>query len=128
VLLDLDFSGDTPIYQQIRNQIVVGIASGQLKCGEKLPAIRTLADEAGVNMMTVNKAYALLKQEGYITADRRGGTVVAQTAGDSAVPELSLASEQALRVIISEAKLSGMTQEQFLSTCKRLVSEGGDGV
>ena len=123
MLLSLDFSGDTPIYQQIRNQIVVGIASGQLKSGDKLPTIRALADEAGVNMMTVNKAYAMLKQEGYITADRRGGTVVAGRAETSG---LSGASEQALRVIIAEAKLSGMTEEQFLATCKRLVSEGRD--
>lgn len=127
MLLDLDFSGDTPIYQQIRNQIVVGIASGQLKNGEKLPTIRALADEAGVNMMTVNKAYAMLKQEGYITADRRGGTVVSGTAADGA-SELTPASQEALRVIISEAKLSGMSAEQFLATCKKLVSEGSDGI
>lgn len=124
MLLSLDFSGDTPIYQQIRNQIVVGIASGKLKSGDKLPTIRAMADEAGVNMMTVNKAYAMLKQEGYITADRRGGTVV---AGRAETAGLSPASEAALRVIISEAKLSGMTEEQFLSTCKRIVSEGREG-
>ena len=73
MLLQLDFSSDLPIYLQIRNQIVLGIASGALVPGERLPTIRTLADEAGVNMMTVSKAYALLREEGYIRADRRGG-------------------------------------------------------
>lgn len=77
MLLRLDFSSQLPIYRQIRDQIVVGIASGELAPGEKLPAIRTLAEQSGVNMMTVSKAYALLKQEGLITTDRRGGTVVA---------------------------------------------------
>ena len=49
--------------------------------GEKLPTIRALAEQSGVNMMTVNKAYGILKQEGYITTDRRGGTVVSGSRG-----------------------------------------------
>ena len=81
MLLQLDFSGRLPIYMQIRNQIVLGIASGELAPGEKLPTIRALAEQSGVNMMTVSKAYSLLKQEGYITADRRGGTVVSGSPG-----------------------------------------------
>ncbi|MEG1632695.1 MAG: GntR family transcriptional regulator [Oscillospiraceae bacterium] len=121
MLLKLNFSGDTPIYQQIRNQIVVGIASGELSAGERLPAIRTLADEAGVNMMTVNKAYAILKQEGYISSDRRAGTVVAGAKGGAV---LSRQSEEALRVIISEASLAGMDRESFLGLCERLFLEG----
>ena len=64
MLLQLDFNSERPIYQQIRDQIVVGMARGQLRPGEKLPTVRALADEAGVNMMTVSKAYQLLKQEG----------------------------------------------------------------
>ena len=64
MLLHLDFSSGVPIYQQIRNQIVLGIASGSLPPGQRLPTIRGLAEEAGINMMTVNKAYQLLKQEG----------------------------------------------------------------
>jgi len=121
LLLRLDFSAETPIYQQIRDQIVMGIASGELRRGERLPTIRALADEAGVNMMTVNKAYALLKQEGYITTDRRGGTTVAPAPERGA---LSPSSEEALRVIISEARLSGMDRADFLGLCQRLYTEG----
>ena len=125
MLLRLNFSGEVPIYQQIRNQIVVGIASGELAPGEKLPSIRTLADESGVNMMTVNKAYALLKQEGYLTADRRGGTAVAPCQPRAG--RLSRASEEALRVIVSEARLSGMDRDDFVALCARLFLEGRDG-
>ena len=78
MLIRLDFGGDVPIYQQLRNQMVVAIAAGQLAPGERLPTVRDLAEELGVNMMTVSKAYQLLRQEGYITgwpcapaADRR---------------------------------------------------------
>ena len=70
MLLSLDFSSKLPIYMQIRNQIVLGIASGELAPGEKLPTIRALAEQSGVNMMTVSKAYAALRQEGYITPGR----------------------------------------------------------
>ena len=64
MLLKLDFDSEVPIYQQIRNQIVVGIASGQLSPGERLPATRALAEDLGVNTMTVSKAYQQLRQEG----------------------------------------------------------------
>ena len=65
MLLHLDFSCDVPIYVQIRNQIVLGIAKGKLSAGEKLPTIRALSEECGINMMTVSKAYQLLRQEGF---------------------------------------------------------------
>ena len=55
MLLRLDFSGDAPIYQQIRDQVVAAIASGELRPGERLPTIRALAEECGINMMTASK-------------------------------------------------------------------------
>lgn len=122
MLLHLDMAGDTPIYQQIRNQIVMGIAAGELRPGERLPTIRALATESGINVMTVNKAYALLKQEGYINADRRGGTVVAG-GGGSTLPERSL---EALGVIASEARLAGLDRAGFLEICRALYD--GEGV
>ena len=81
MLIRLDFGGDVPIYLQLRNQMVVAIAAGQLAPGERLPTVRDLAEELGVNMMTVSKAYQLLRQEGYITTDRRSGTRVAVRPG-----------------------------------------------
>ena len=74
MILTFDFSSDVPLYMQLRNQIVIGIAEGKLVPGEKLPTIRALADESGINMMTVSKAYQILqgmnrelKAKGYIT-------------------------------------------------------------
>lgn len=122
MLLQLDFSGRLPIYMQIRNQIVLGIASGELAPGEKLPTIRALAEQSGVNMMTVSKAYSLLKQEGYITADRRGGTVV---SGSPGAGELSERYRGALRIIAAEARLAGMDEDRFLGLCRDIYREGG---
>ena len=66
MVISINDASEIPIYQQIRNQIVLGISDGRLAPGEQLPTVRALAEEIGINSMTVSKAYTLLKQEGYI--------------------------------------------------------------
>ena len=119
MLLRLNFAAELPIYRQIRDQFILGIAGGQLRAGEKLPAIRALANETGVNMMTINKAYQLLKSEGYITADRRGGTVVAERGDSSGGGNLPAE----LRLHAASAKLSGIGRDDWLCLCGRAYDE-----
>ncbi len=76
MLIEIDFQSDEAIYMQLRNQIVLGIATSVLQEGDTLPSVRQLADDIGINMHTVNKAYAVLRQEGFVTIDRRRGAVV----------------------------------------------------
>lgn len=76
MILKIDFNSSEAIYMQLRNQIIIGIAQNTIKDGESLPSVRQLADELGVNMHTVNKAYALLRNDGYLKLDRRKGAVV----------------------------------------------------
>ena len=78
MVISINDASEIPIYQQIRNQIVLGISDGRLAPGEQLPTVRALAEEIGINSMTVSKAYTLLKQEGYIYTDRRSGARVRQ--------------------------------------------------
>ena len=104
MLIRLDMASATPIYVQLRNQIVMGIGTGALKVGEKLPTVRQMAADAGVNTMTVNKTYQLLKAEGFIEIDRRRGAVVnpvEDTAG-------------------AEAKIKGMNEQEFLQLCETI--------
>ncbi len=77
MIIEIDFNSDEAIYVQLTNQIIMGIASSRLHEGDSLPSVRQLADSIGINMHTVNKAYSLLRQEGYITIDRRRGAVIA---------------------------------------------------
>ena len=123
MLLQLRFDSDVPIYQQIRDQIVVGIADGQLQPGQQLPTIRALAAETGVNMMTVSKAYQLLKQEGYLQTDRRNGTVVSGRRAPRQPEESTL---RALRVSLSELRLAGLSKDDVIRLVERLYTEGGD--
>lgn len=119
MIIELNYTSDTPIYLQLRNEIVKGIASGQFKYGEALPTVRTLAKELQVNNMTVNKAYSLLKQEGYILIDRRHGAKVQPTIDNSYEHQEKLVNE--LELLASEAIVKGMDKEDFIDTCKKLL-------
>ena len=77
MILEIDFNSDEAIYIQLCNQIIMGIATSVIHEGDSLPAVRQLADTVGVNMHTVNKAYNVLKREGYISLDKRRGAVIA---------------------------------------------------
>lgn len=77
MFIEIDFNSDEALYLQLRNQIIMGIATAQFQEGDSLPSVRQLADAIGINMHTVNKAYTVLKQEGYVKVDRRKGAVIA---------------------------------------------------
>ncbi len=77
MILKIDFNSEEALYIQLCNQIIMGIATDMLREGDSLPSVRQLADEIGINMHTVNKAYSVLRQEGFLRLDRRRGAVVA---------------------------------------------------
>ena len=77
MLIKIDFQSEEAFYMQLRNQIVMGIATSAIREGDILPSVRQMAGEIGINMHTVNKAYALLRQEGFVTIDRRKGAIIA---------------------------------------------------
>lgn len=115
MIIAINEYSDIPIYVQIRNQIVQGISDGRLVPGEQLPTVRSLAEEMGINSMTVNKAYQMLKQEGYIYTDRRNGAKVRERLEFS--KELPAEYRESLRQVISEAKIRGISREEFAALC-----------
>ena len=120
MVIELDFASDTPIYVQLRNQIVKGIGKGELKAGEKLPTVRQLASDAGVNM-TVNKTYPILKAEGFIKTDRRLGAFVAENINMDI--ELREKLESELELLSAEASITGMDKAEFLKMCENIYSK-----
>ena len=117
MIIRIEELSDVPIYLQIRNQIVMGISSGELKAGEQLPTVRALALEIGINTMTVSKTYQLLKKEGYIMTDRKNGARVRENIAQRGV--LSEENKTELRRIVSEARLSGVSKD----TIQKLIDE-----
>ncbi|MCI9082095.1 MAG: GntR family transcriptional regulator [Lachnospiraceae bacterium] len=98
--IEIDFESDEAIYVQLRNQIVMGIATNQYQVGESLPSVRQLAESIGINMHTVNKAYHVLRQEGFIRLDRRNGAVIFLEEDKSrAVREM----QETLQIILAKA-------------------------
>ena len=118
MIIELDNTSAIPIYVQLRNQIVLGIGRGELKVGESLPTVRQMAADAGINVMTVNKAYNVLKLEGYIEIDRRHGAIVSPKLDNS--KEYCEKFENELELLITEASLKGMKKEEFLERCSAL--------
>jgi len=72
----IDFHSEEAIYIQLCNQIIIGIATNQYREGDMLPSVRQMAEDIGINMHTVNKAYATLKREGFVKLDRRKGAMI----------------------------------------------------
>ena len=118
MIMKLDFASNIPIYQQVRDQLVQAIANGEFSVGDRLPTIRALAQETGINTMTVNKAYQLLKQEGYIITDRRNGAVVA--GGNQKQKKVPKKVKEELELLIAEAKINGIEEKEFLDLCRKL--------
>ena len=121
MIIELDMNSSTPIYVQLRNQIVMGIGRGELKLGESLPTVRQLAQDIGVNTMTVNKAYQILKTEGYIIIDRRHGAIVSDNIDMDIVFREKLENE--LELLLAEAAINGMDKRDFLSMCNEIYSK-----
>ena len=63
MVIKIDFQSEEALYMQLRNQIILGIATSVIQEGDSLPSVRQLAGDIGINMHTVNKAYSLLRQD-----------------------------------------------------------------
>ena len=120
MLIEIDFSSDEAIYIQLQNQIIMGIATAQLCEGESLPSVRKLAEEVGINMHTVNKAYAMLRQEGYVNMDRRKGAVIALDV--NRLQALADMKEQ-LRVVLARGKCKNITKEEVCALVDEIFEE-----
>ena len=121
MIIEIDFNSDEAIYIQLRNQIVMGIAKEELQSGESLPSVRQMADYLGVNMHTVNKAYGMLRQEGYLTLDRRKGAVVSVRTKEKSqeVEEMNLA----LRMTIAQAICKEISKDEMHHIINQLYDE-----
>lgn len=118
MVIEIDFHSDEAIYVQLCNQIILSIASSQVREGEQLPSVRQLAETIGINMHTVNKAYAILQREGFLKIDRRRGAVVAVDidklrALSEAKTELSIVLARAICKDISRDEIHRLVDEIY---------------
>lgn len=109
MLIEIDFNSEEALYIQLRNRIIMGIASNELQEGDVLPSVRQLAETIGINMHTVNKAYMVLKQEGFVKVDRRRGAVIAI---DAARLENVEEMRRELQVILAKASCRNISRQE----------------
>ena len=122
MVIKIDFQSDEALYTQLMNQIIMGIATSRLQEGDPLPSVRQLADTVGINMHTVNKAYSLLRQEGFVSIDRRKGTVICLDVDKiRAMDEL----KQNLRVALARGCCRNVTREEVHSLIDEILDEYG---
>lgn len=117
MVIEIDFNSDEALYIQLRNQIIMGIAKDTLKDGESLPSVRQMANMLGVNMHTVNKAYALLRQDGYVKLDRRNGAVISVSLENRSCHMESIHSD--MEMIVAQA----ICKEITLAEMQELVQQ-----
>lgn len=120
MIIKIDFNSEEAIYMQLRNQIVLGIATAQLIEGDSLPSVRSLAEEIGINMHTVNKAYTVLKQEGLIRLDRRRGAVIAIDMDK--LQALTDLKEQ-MRVVLAKGRCKNISKEEVYALVDEIFAE-----
>ena len=120
MVIEIDFQSDEALYTQLMNQIIMGIATSRLQEGDPLPSVRQLADTIGINMHTVNKAYSLLRQEGFVSIDRRKGAVICLDVDKlRAMEEL----KQNLRVALARGCCNNVTREEVHSLIDEIFDE-----
>ena len=111
MLIQINMHSAVPIYKQLKTAIISSILSGELKEGDRLPSVRQLGCDLGINLHTVGKVYNLLKDEGYIIIHRNQGAMI------NASPNANKADladfTAALLPIIIEMRARNITKAQF---------------
>ena len=124
MIIEIDFDSGDALYLQLRNQIIMGIATAQFHEGDSLPSVRQLADTIGINMHTVNKAYTVLKQEGYVKVDRRRGAVIAlDTDRIQAMEEV----RRELKVLLAKSSCKNISREEIHELIDEIYDDYNNG-
>lgn len=119
--IEIDFNSDEAIYVQLQNQIIMGIAMNMVREGDSLPSVRHLAETVGVNMHTVNKAYTILKQDGFITLDRRGAVIAVNA--DKAQALLNM--KKRLRIVLAKGCCKNISRQEVHALVDEIFEEYG---
>ena len=122
MVIRIDFGSSEALYVQLYNQIIYGIANAQLLPGDTLPSVRELAENVGINMHTVNKAYTVLKQEGFVKVDRRKGAVIAIDIDRIRTME---ELRKDLQVILAKSSCKNITRDEIHALIDEIYEDYG---
>ncbi len=112
MIIRLDVNSEEALYIQLMNQIKYGVANGYLTPGEKLPSVRGLASELGINMHTVSKAYNLLKDEGILVVNRSKGVTVSESVLIRTDDAYLSVLKKKLEEVVYECEVNGISKAE----------------
>ena len=117
----IDKTGRTPIYEQIKTQILALVSSGVLHTGDKLPSLRVLASSMNLNINTVKKVFTELEADGVVTTVMGSGTYIAETAFRN--PQILKKAETNLTEALRSAKSAGITKDEAILIVETIYNE-----
>ena len=119
MFIHIEMDSDIPIYVQLTNGLIEGVANGSLKPGDPLPSVRSLAADLGVNMHTVNKAYHELDKKGIVRIIPKSGAVINAPAVDKTA---RMRIDSFMRPVIAEALAIGLSELEINTIMTKLIS------
>lgn len=119
--ITVDFCSNKPLYKQIKDAIICAISAGQLHEGDSLPSVRQLANDVGVNMLTINKVYTILKQEGYITINKKSGALVSRNL-EADTQFLESVKAQIMHTA-TQARSRNISRKDFVKMCDDIYAQ-----
>ena len=127
--MEWNFRGDQPIYSQLIQRVKQGIVSGDLSPGGRLPSVRDLATEAGVNPNTMQRALQELEREGMVFSQRTAGRFVTEDVKLIEEAKRAFAREH-IRVFLEGMGKLGYSREEILNLLQEEKEEqnGNSGV
>jgi GntR family transcriptional regulator len=121
-MFQIDFASRTPIYEQLVNSVIKLASAGVIKSGDKLPPVRTLASQLGINPNTVAKAYQILESEGYIFSTVGRGSFMTDKLENSSQ---RLVAVDEYRAAASKAQLFGAQKQELIKILDDIYKGGG---
>ncbi|MEU6742194.1 GntR family transcriptional regulator [Streptosporangium sandarakinum] len=120
-------SSGVPIYEQIKQQVVAAILTGDLPAGSPLPSLRALARDLRVSVITTTRAYNDLAREGYVTNVQGKGSYVLPRSPELVREQLLREVEEALSAAVRRARTAGLSREELVEILDRLLELSKEG-
>jgi GntR family transcriptional regulator len=121
-MLTVNFSSRTPVYQQLYDDVIRLVSLGVLKSDTKLPPVRILATELGINPNTVQKAYKMLEKDGYIYSTVGRGSFVSNKLDQNQAEKIQAKND--LKESIDKAYKKGITKGEMIELVDEITSGG----
>lgn len=123
MFIQLEHDSDIALYEQLTRKIIEGIAKNDLKPGDKLPSVRNLAADLGVNMHTVSRSYAELEKKGILDIKPKSGAVIRELHQQELTEEQLANIERDIKPILFEGKALGVSEKQLQNLLQKVLSE-----